>query len=249
MIGLFVGLCLALLQEFLDDRINTTEDADRLLGLPSLGFVPSLTAGDARLLPQMGGATRASESYRVLRTNIHFAAIDNPLRTLLVSSAEVGAGKTTTAVNLAYAMVMDGKKVIIVDADLRRPSVHKLLGLPNSPGLTDVLAGDVKLVDALMQHTDIPGLMALASGTPPPNPSELLGSRAFTAVLEQLAEQTDVVIVDSPPVLVAADAQILASQIDGVIVVVEPGGTKEGGSAAGDVSAAACAGQHPRCRV
>ena len=226
-IGLFVGLCLALLQEFLDDRINTAEDADRILGLPSLGHVPALTAADAKLLPQMSGLDPAAESYRVLRTNIHFAAIDAPVRTLVVTSSNPGEGKTTTAANLGFAMAADGRKVILVDTDLRRPSLHKLLELPVVPGLTDVLLGDAKLEDVLLEHGDMPGLMALTCGSTPPNPSELLGSRTFRNMVEQLMTMADLVIFDTPPVLVAADAQILASQMDGTVLVLETGETKK----------------------
>lgn len=227
LIGLFIGICLALLQEFLDDRINTVEDSDRVLGLPSLGRVPALTVDGARLLPQMTGSDPASESYRILRTNIHFASVDAPFKTLLVTSSSPGEGKTTTAVNLAFAMAMDGKKVILVDSDLRRPTIHKMLGLPTMPGLTDVLAGTARLDDVLMQHSEMPNLMALSCGTTPPNPSELLGSRAFRGLLETLSAQSDVVIMDSPPVLAAADAQILASEVDGVVLVVETGETRK----------------------
>ena len=140
LIGLFAGLCLALLQEFLDDRINTVADADRVLKLPSLGHVPALNAADAHLLSQMAQFDPASESYRVLRTNIHFATVDAPARTLLVTSSNPGEGKTTTAANLAFAMAMDGRKVILVDTDLRRPSLHRMLDLTPVPGLTDVPA-------------------------------------------------------------------------------------------------------------
>ncbi|MBV9848957.1 MAG: polysaccharide biosynthesis tyrosine autokinase [Armatimonadetes bacterium] len=227
LIGLFVGLCLALLQEFLDDRINTTEDADRLLGLPSLGHVPTLTAADARLLPQMQGLDPAAESYRILRTNIHFAAIDAPVRTLVITSAGPGEGKTTTAANLGFAMAADGRRVILVDTDLRRPSLHALLDLPTVPGLTDVLLGKTDLNDVLLEHADMPGLMALTCGSTPPNPSELLGSRTFRGLVEQMMDMADLVIFDSPPVLAAADAQILASQMDGTIMVVEAGETRK----------------------
>lgn len=226
-IGLFVGLCLALLQEFLDDRINTVEDSDRLLGLPSLGYVPSLSGADAHLLPQMKDSRGAAESYRVLRTNINFASVDTPLRTLLVTSSTPGEGKTTTAINLAFAMVMDGKKVILLDTDLRRPTIHHLLGLGDIPGLTDVLGGQAQISDVLMQHNSVKGLMAMTAGAVAPNPSELLNSRKFHALLEQLTQQADMVIMDSPPTLAAADAQILASQADGVVLVVEPGETKK----------------------
>ena len=222
-IGLFVGLCLALLQEFLDDRINTVADADRVLQLPSLGHVPALSAADAHLLPQMKGLDPASESYRVLRTNIHFATVDAPARTLLVTSSNPGEGKTTTAANLAFAMAMDGKKVILVDTDLRRPSLHKLLDLPPVPGLTDVLLGHSPLAPLEVMS----GLSVLPSGSTPPNPGEILNSRKFRNLVLELTEQAEIVIFDSPPVLVAADAAILASQMDGTIIVVETGATKK----------------------
>jgi len=227
LIGLFVGICLALLQEFLDDRINTLEDADRLLGLPSLGRVPALTGDGARLLPQMTGANPGSESYRILRTNIQFVTVDMPLRTLLVTSSSPGEGKTTTAANLAFAMVMDGKRVILVDTDLRRPSLHKLLELPTMPGVTDVLLERANLDDALLPHADLPALSILTAGSTPPNPSDLLNSRRFQALMAELASRADLVIFDSPPVTAASDASILASQMDGTILVVETGSTKK----------------------
>ena len=223
LIGLFVGLCLALLQEFLDDRINTVADADRVLQLPSLGHVPALSSADAHLLPQMKGLDPASESYRVLRTNIHFATVDAPARTLLVTSSNPGEGKTTTAANLAFAMAMDGKKVILVDTDLRRPSLHKLLDIPAVPGLTDVLLGHAPLAPIEVMS----GLSVLPSGSTPPNPGELLNSRKFRNLVLELTEQAEIIIFDSPPVLVAADAAILASQMDGTIIVVETGSTKK----------------------
>ena len=223
LIGLFVGVCLALLQEFLDDRINSVDEASRVLGLPSLGFVPALSADDARLLPQMKGIDPASESYRVLRTNIQFATLDAPARTLLVTSSNPGEGKTTTAANLAFAMAMDGKRVILVDTDLRRPSLHKLLDLPPLPGLTDVLLGR----SPLEPREIMPGLSVLTAGSTPPNPGELLNSRTFRNLVQELTGLADLVIFDSPPALVGADAVILASQMDGTILVVESGQTKK----------------------
>ena len=224
LIGLFVGICLALLQEFLDDRINSVDEATRVLALPALGSVPALSAADAHLLPQMKGLDPASESYRVLRTNIHFATVDAPARTLMVTSAGPGEGKSTTAANLAFAMAMDGRKVILVDTDLRRPSLHKLLELPSVPGLTDVLLGSAPLAPREV----MPGLSVLTAGSTPPNPGELLNSRTFRGLVETLMTQADIVIFDSPPVLAAADAVILASQMDGTVIVVETGATKKG---------------------
>jgi capsular exopolysaccharide synthesis family protein len=226
--GLFLGICLALLQDFLDDRINSVEEANRLLRLPALGNVPVWGAGHGRLLPQMSSLDPAAESYRLLRTNIHFASVDSPARSLLVTSANPGEGKSTTAANLACAMALDGKKIILVDTDLRRPSIHKMFELLSVPGLTDVILGHSTLDDTLQSYDLLPNLSILPAGSIPPNPSEVLNSRTFTSVLADLTNRCDVVIFDSPPVLVAADAAILASQMDGCVLVVETGSTKKG---------------------
>ncbi len=226
--GLFVGVCLGLLQEYLDDRINTAEDADRVLtGLTTLGHIPSLSAGDAKVLPVSHQLNPAAESYRVLRTNIHFASIDRPIRSLVITSSGPGEGKSTTAINLAFAMALDGKKVILVDTDLRRPTLHKVLNLSASPGMTDALLNDARLEDVLQEQPDVPNLRVITVGSPPPNPSELLNSLRFHSLFNELNEWADIVIYDSPPVLAAADAQILASQVDGVVFVVEMGATKK----------------------
>jgi len=227
LLGSFLGLCLAVLQEYLDDRMNTAEQASRLLGASSLGGVPLITGSDARLLPQLSRGERAAESYRVLRTNIHFAAVDDPVKTLLVTSSNPGEGKSTTAANLACAMAIDGKKVILVDCDLRRASIHKLFGALSSPGVTDVLLGHSSLEDALQPYTELENLLLLTSGSTPPNPSELLNSRVFRNLVSELSQLADIVIFDSSPVSVSADAAILSSIVDGVVLVIEAGGTKK----------------------
>lgn len=225
-VGAFLGLCLALLQEYLDDRMNTTEQASRLLNAPSLGGVPLITGSDVRLLPQLPRGERAAESYRILRTNIHFASVDDPIKTLLVASSNPTEGKSTTAANLACAMAIDGKKVILVDCDLRRASIHKLFGALSSPGVTDVLLGHSSLDDALQVYPELENLSILASGSTPPNPSELLNSRAFKNLVSELSNLADIVIFDSSPVLVSADAAILSSIVDGVVIVLEAGTTR-----------------------
>jgi polysaccharide biosynthesis transport protein len=225
--GLIIGCSVALVQEYIDDRINSTEDAERLLELPSLGRVPQLSADDARLLPQMKGLDPETESYRILRTNIHFASIDNPLRTMQVTSAGPGEGKTTTAANLAFAMAMDGKKVILVDTDLRRPSLHKLLGLRQTPGVTDLLLGTATLEEAMRPHEALPEMSVIAAGITPPNPSELLNSQKFKNLIEELKAVADIIIFDSPPVLAASDAQIISSKVDGVIMVIANSETRK----------------------
>jgi capsular exopolysaccharide synthesis family protein len=197
------------------------------LGAPSLGLIPIISEGEPHLLPEMKGLASAAESYRILRTNIHFSAVDNPVQTLLITSSGPSEGKTTTATNIAFAMALDGKKVILVDTDLRRPSLHKTLKLPVAPGLTDLLLGHSTLADTLQPHEGFPNLSILCSGSTPPNPGELLNSRKFRSLVQELKESCDIVIFDSAPVLVAADSAILASQVDGTLFVVEAGSTKK----------------------
>ncbi len=228
LIGLFVGVSLALLQDYLDDRLNSVEEAERYLGAPCLGQIPVINEDGPRLLNQMSSLASDAESYRVLRTNIHFASIDAPVSTLLVTSAGPGEGKTTTAINTAFAMAFDGKRVILVDTDLRRPSIHRILEVPSLPGLTDVLLGHASLEEALQVHKDYPNLLILPCGSTPPNPGELLNSRTFRGLVEELRRRCDIAIFDSAPVLVAADSAILASQLDGILFIVEGGSTKKG---------------------
>ncbi|MGO8672023.1 MAG: GumC family protein [Capsulimonadaceae bacterium] len=227
LLGLFIGSCLALLQEFVDDRINSVADAERLLQLPSLGQIPSLSVSDARVLPLVSGFESESESYRILRTNIRFASLDAPLRTIMIGSSTSGEGKTTTTANLAFAMALDGKKVIVVDGDLRRPNLHRRLEVESGPGLTDVLLGRISLERALITLPELHNLQFLQCGSLAPNPGEVLGSTQFENLLMELRSRADVVILDSSPLLVAADAAILASLTDGVVLVIEPGETKK----------------------
>ena len=220
LVGLFAGICLAVFQEALDDRFTSVAEASRLLGVPPLARVPVLT-GEMKLMPGRGGLNLASESYRSLRANLSFLSIDDPIRTLLVTSPSPGEGKSTTAANLALALALDGKKVILVDADLRRPSLHRRLHLAKARGMTDVLLGTATIDDVLLEHSQCPGLTVLPGGSKPPNPSEMLNSRAFRAFMLQLSQMADIVIFDSSPLLAAADAQIIASQVDSTMIVLD----------------------------
>lgn len=222
LLGLVLGFCFALLQEYLDDRINAPEDARRILQAPILSYVPLVEAEEHRLLTSHSGGGSLLESYRVMRTNVQFAAVDAPTNSILVTSTAPGEGKSVTAANLAVAMAMDGRAVILVDADLRRPTIHSKFGVDQRPGLTNVLVGHTALEDAL-RDTDVPGLRLLTAGPLPPNPAELLNSRAMAHVHEQLKAMADVVIFDSPPFLATADAQVLAAEADGVLYVVQFG--------------------------
>ncbi len=224
--GLFLGVCFALLQEFMDDRVNSPEDARRILAVPALGYIPRIDKEDQRMLTSQKAGGSLLESYRVLRSNVRFAAVGEPLRVIMVTSTAPGEGKSVTAANLAIAMALDGKKVILVDCDLRRPTVHEKFGIRGTPGLTNVLVGAMD-VDLALQDTEVENLKLLASGPIPPNPAELLNSRAFELVQEQLKDRADVVILDSPPCLSVADAQVLAANVDGLIYVVQLGSTRK----------------------
>lgn len=166
----------------------------------------------------------ASEAYRTLRTSIQFASLDKPLRTILVTGVAAGEGKSTTLANLAVVMAQGGKRVCVVDCDLRRPTLHTVFGISAEPGLTTAIlegsAADVR------QKTSVDGLTVVACGQLPPNPSELLGSHRFEEVLAGLVKDADVVLLDAPPVVAVSDAAVLASKVDGVVLVVNAGKTK-----------------------
>ena len=167
-----------------------------------------------------------SEAYRTLRTNIEFSSFDKKLRTLVVTSASPEEGKSTTLANLAVTMAQSGKKVILVDCDLRKPSQHAVFGLRNDRGLTSLMIPDADLSQPPLQSTSQEGLQLLTAGPLPPNPSEMLGSRRMEEIIQGLKALADVVIFDAPPILAVTDAAVLATKVDGVLLVVNAGGTK-----------------------
>jgi len=167
-----------------------------------------------------------SEAYRTLRTNLQFVSLDRPLRTLLVTSPGPEEGKSTVLANLAVTIAQSEKKVILVDCDLRRPNLHKLFGLKHNRGLTTMVVDDKALSEPPLQETGVPGLQLLASGTLPPSPSDLLGSQRMDRVLTVLKERADMVLLDAPPVVAVSDAAILATKVDGVLLVVSAGQTR-----------------------
>jgi non-specific protein-tyrosine kinase len=167
-----------------------------------------------------------SEAYRTLRTNLQFASLDKPLRTLLVTSAGPEEGKSTTLANLAVTIAQGESKVVLADCDLRRPSLHRLFGLLQQPGLTTMVLDEAAMGDPPLQETAVPGLWLLASGTLPPSPPDLLGSQRMNGVLEALKQRADIVLLDAPPVIGVSDAAILATKVDGVMLVVSAGQTK-----------------------
>ena len=167
----------------------------------------------------------AAESYRTLRTNLQYSSFDKEYKVIVVTSSEPGEGKSTTAGNLAISLAQGEKKVVLIDCDLRKPSLHKRFKVSNIVGLSDVLIGMEKLEDAGNRYKK--NLMILTSGKVPPNPSEMLGSKAMTALLDTLREDFDYIILDTPPIQLVTDSQILATKADGTILVIKAEATKK----------------------
>ncbi|MEI6775414.1 MAG: CpsD/CapB family tyrosine-protein kinase [Chloroflexales bacterium] len=170
-------------------------------------------------------SSAAAEAYRTLRTNIQFSSIDRPLKTLLVTSTAPDEGKSITLANIAVTMAQSEQRVLLVDCDLRRPSLHSIFGLANDHGLTSALLeqGQGELP---IQATSVPGLSLLASGPLPPRPADLLGSRRMAALIDRLRASADIVLIDTSPVVAVTDAAVLAPQVDGVLLVLQAGYTR-----------------------
>lgn len=167
-----------------------------------------------------------SEAYRTLRTNLEFSSLDKPVKTMVVTSPGPEEGKSTTLANLAVTLAQAEKEIILVDCDLRRPSQHEIFGVNNGVGLTTMVVDDEAMADPPLQLTSVPGLWLLPSGPLPPNPSELVGSRRMEEILAVLSQRADTVLFDAPPVIAVTDAAVLSSKVDGVLLVINAGGTK-----------------------
>ena len=247
MIGLILGVTLAFVQEAMDSSVRTTEEAERLVNAPALAIIPAETDGARR--KQMAanattpGALAASgvglsvltrpsspmaEAFRSLRTSVLLSTAPRPPQPLLVTSAQMGEGKTSTATNLAMSFAQRQGPVLIIDADMRRPSVAKTLGVGNEKGLSSFLTGAHSLDDVLIQYERIPNLWILPAGPRPPDPAELLSSHMMDATLKDLLKRFTQVVIDSPPLLLVTDAVILSAMVDGVILVVSSGTTARG---------------------
>jgi non-specific protein-tyrosine kinase len=168
----------------------------------------------------------ASEAYRTLRTNIEFSSLDQPLRSLLVTSPAANADRATTLANLAVIMAEGGRKVILVDGDLRRPELHTIFGVGDAPGLSELLREDGDLASPPLQDSGVDSLSLLTSGQLPQNPSVLLGADRMQQVIDALAGQADLVLVSAPPVIAVTDAALLASKVDGTLLVIRARGTQ-----------------------
>jgi len=229
LVGLMVAAGIIFLVEFLDDTIRDPQEITRRWGIPILGMIVSFksSAGEA-LISVRHPRSPISEAFRSLRTNLQVAGVETPIHTLLVTSPSPSDGKTTIVANLASVIAQSGRNVVIVDADLRRPRIHKLFQLSNRVGLTDQFIRTQDRFDGSLKSTEVANLHAITSGNLPPNPSELLSSGRMSEILKLLSNQFNIVIVDSPPTLLVTDAMVLAQRVDGVLLVVKPSITKWG---------------------
>jgi capsular exopolysaccharide synthesis family protein len=221
-VGLALGIGLALLFEHMDNTLKTPEDVKTALGLPFLGMVPEVVpkAGASRpIIMKNTEVSAVSDSYRILRTNLLFSRPDSQGGVFLVSSASPGEGKTTTVANLAASLAQNGGKVLAIDADLRRPTMHQLFGVSKVPGLTDLIVGGCQ-ASAAIKTTRFKELQTIPCGYIPPNPTELLGSASLREVIRALRSHYDWVLIDTPPILAMADTPVLAPFVDGAILVV-----------------------------
>jgi len=241
-LGLASGVGLAFLLEGLDNTVRTTEQAQAISGVASLGMIP-LGSKSARegpnpkrlviaaskeaveLVTQVRPQSQMAESYRALRTSLLLSNLGAPPKVIMVTSALPQEGKTTTSINTAVVLAQKGVRVLLVDADLRRPSIHKTLGMAPHSGLSNVLTGSTTLEQAITHTTVLPNLFVLPAGTPPPNPAELLASANMKELLDQLKEQYDHIVIDTPPSLSVTDAVVLSPCADAVVLVIRSGQT------------------------
>jgi polysaccharide biosynthesis transport protein len=226
--ALFLGLCIAFCLEYFDSHVKTPEQIKTELGLPFLGLVPLVVISDRAPAPLVGSMNGSDEhpamppgfgeAFRKLRTNVRLSIPNEGLQPLLVTSATMGEGKTVVASNLATTFALSEHRVLLIDADLRRPRLHRVFGISQEPGLSNLLVGQTSASQAV-RKTHIAGLHVLPSGTLPPNPSELLESKRFKEFLAHLAQYFDWVVIDSPPVLPVTDAMVLSQNVAGVVLV------------------------------
>jgi len=236
-LGLTSGIGLAFLLENMDNTVRTTEQAQIISGLPALGMIPMgskngldstgkklLSVASSReaveLVTQARPQSQMAESYRALRTSLLLSNLGTPPKIVMVTSARPQEGKTTTSINTAIVLAQKGVRVLLIDADLRRPSVHKTLGMGPRSGLSNVLTGSVTLDHAITRSPILSNLFILPAGTPPPNPAELLASANMRDFLNDLRDKYDHIIIDTPPTLSVTDAVVLSQRVDAIILVI-----------------------------
>jgi capsular exopolysaccharide synthesis family protein len=250
-VALLIGIGIAVVVDGMNTSIRRRTDIERVLQVPGLAVIPRLVRstpldrGLQRALPAKAGngkkpgrrkaieelvtvtdmRSASAEAYRTLRTNLIFSQAVQTLRTVLVTSASPGEGKTTTAANLAVSFAHHGMRVLLVDCDLRRGRLHRMFNIPREPGMTELVVGQEE-AEGVIRQTEITGLYVIPSGNLPPNPSELLGGDRMRKTLASLSEAFDLIVLDTPPLLAASDGAILATLSDGVVLVLRAGSTE-----------------------
>ena len=226
-VGLLAAMGLAVLRETLDQSIKSDEELTERVGLVPLGHVAYVAADKGKLgeLVALSQTSPAAEAYKALRTNLLFSAQGNDLKSILVTSAAPGEGKSRTAANLAVVLAAAGKRTLLIDADFRRPSQHRIFGKVRNVGLSNLVLEDIPQDTLFNAIESVPDLWFLASGPIPPNPSELLGSNRVRGLLAGFRQTFDYVIIDSPPVNAVTDPTILAAEVDATVLVAEQGRT------------------------
>ncbi len=239
LLGLGLGVGITFLIEYMDRSVRKPEDLERI-GFNVIATIPRIELEkveeakkrrfengkfESRLITHIDPKSPVSEAYRTLRTNLQFSKIEKKLRSILVTSAGPKEGKSTTAANLAITMAQVGNKVVIIDADLRRPILHSAFGMSRENGLTNYLAGSLSY-EEMFQNSFLENLKVVPSGVLPPNPAELLATKKMEDLLSKLQEDFDIVIIDSPPVIAVTDASILSTKVDGTLLVVYAGQTE-----------------------
>ena len=225
-LGLLVGVGIVILRDVLDTTVSGSDELAEVTGAPSLGVISfDPDANEHPLIVQIAPRSPRAEAFKQLRTNLQFVDVDAEQKVIVVTSSVPSEGKTTTATNLALALADAGVRVLLVEGDLRRPRVADYLGLVGEVGLTNLLVGSIELDDAVQTFGDTQ-LRVIASGPVPPNPSELLQSKAMTDLISTLRNEADIVLIDSPPLLPVTDAAILSTHADGAMLVTRHGHTK-----------------------
>jgi len=231
--GVFLAIGLAFFFEYLDSRIKQPDEIKIHLGLPFLGMIPSFNPKETVGPPLIGSGmpNQFSEAFRGIRTSVLFSSADDGSKSIVVTSTGPGEGKSVVSANLAMSLALAGQRVLLMDADMRRPKTHELFGVPLEPGLSNVMVGDAKASETV-KRTLTPNLWLMAAGKNPPNPAELLGSRRFRDFMATLGEHFDWVIIDSPPVMAVTDASVIAHSATGVVFVVGAEMTNKGAAKA-----------------
>lgn len=217
--GLFLGIAGAFVRDYFDDSVASKDAVERVTGVPAMGLIPKFDTGESELVAAALPSSPATEAFRSLRTSVKFTSVDRDVRIIQVTSASAAEGKTVTATNLAAVLAQAGDRVVLVSADLRRPRVEEVMGLPLTPGLTGVLIGEVTLPQAVRAVDGVPNLSVLPSGQPPTNPSELLSGERALRLVDVLAQTYDTVVLDCPPLLPVSDSLVLARLADMTLLV------------------------------